>query len=120
MFNEMREAGSKLPDMVDFLKSNGWKTYYHHDNWIKKGIEGEYDTHQAYEIAKNNAESLKYGVELLCNALREDPNYYISWQANIAMAFKDEYDRTSDVFKNDIHTIANEAAKNFLNLLINK
>ena len=57
MFEEMREAGSKLPDMVDFLKSNGWKIYNHHDNWIKNGVDGEYDTHQAYKIAKNKKDA---------------------------------------------------------------
>ncbi len=66
---------------------------------------------------------LQKAVETLCKALREDPELYYSYQANIAMAFKDEY-RTmypGPSTKNDrevIHAIANTAAKNFLNLLI--
>ena len=70
---------------------------------------------------------LKEAIETLCNALREDKSegsYYYSWQANIAMSFKDEYNRvnknhlsTSDY---EIHHIANKAAENFLNLLISK
>lgn len=49
----------------------------------------------------------------------EDEGYYLAWQANIAMAFKDEYDRSDKRYKNrqDIHDIANTAAKNFLTLL---
>lgn len=70
---------------------------------------------------------LKESVQTLCDALREDKSegsYYHSWQANIAMAFKDEFHRyaadkeieeTARSF--DVHTIANNAAKNFLDML---
>ena len=67
---------------------------------------------------------LKEAVEVLCNALKEDPSYYISWQANIAMAFQDVYWDTYDLSKSNgearitVHKIANEAAKDFLDLLI--
>lgn len=60
-------------------------------------------------------------IEVLQKELNKDKfegSYYYSWQANIAMAFKDEFNRTPEVFKNDIHNIANQAAKNFLDLLI--
>jgi len=72
---------------------------------------------------------LKKAVETLCEELAKDKSegsYYYSWQANIAMAFQDEFWRTynkegfSENELNEIHTIANEAAKNFLNLLIQK
>lgn len=67
----------------------------------------------------------KEAVEQLIKALKEDPEYYYSWQANIAMSFQDEYSKR---FKGQtlypegetpaiIAEIANEAAKNFLNLL---
>lgn len=48
-------------------------------------------------------------------------SYYYTWQANIAMAFYDEYRREmgdSPKMNVFIHEIANNAAKNFLNLLI--
>lgn len=66
---------------------------------------------------------IKKEVDVLCKALKEDEGYFISWQANIAMAFKDEYERTMNElnthYNHDIiHLIANRAAKNFLNLLI--
>lgn len=73
--------------------------------------------------------SLQEAVEVLCNALREDYSYYISWQANIAMAFQDEFknqEKNHNGFtrwlflENGLHTISNKAAENFLNLLINK
>lgn len=65
---------------------------------------------------------LKEAVKTLCEALSEDKSegsYYYSWQANIAMAFKDEYDRDAALPElKDIHHIANQAAKNFLDTLI--
>lgn len=65
---------------------------------------------------------LKESVDVLCKALREDEDYYRSWSANIAMAFKDEFWNTGavkDLFKEDmIHIIANNAADNFLKQLM--
>jgi hypothetical protein len=85
---------------------------------------------------------LKKAVEILCEELSKDKSegsYYYSWQANIAMAFQDEWNRSKvGKFMNDnepewlkdivpdreehrfVHKISNEAAKNFLNLLIQK
>jgi hypothetical protein len=60
----------------------------------------------------------KEAIETLCNELREDEDYYYSWQANIAMAFKDEMERGGYEVDEQVHEIANDAAKNFLNLLI--
>jgi len=66
---------------------------------------------------------IKKEIDVLCKTLREDEGYYISWQANIAMQFKDEYHRRMEKlgiqYDSDvIHEIANTAAKNFLDLLI--
>jgi len=59
-------------------------------------------------------------IEKLKKALREDKELYYGYQSNIAMAFYDEYRRNDKKYKNlqDIHLIANNAAKNFLDLLI--
>lgn len=65
--------------------------------------------------------STKQAIEQLVKALKEDEEYYYSWQANIAMAFKDEMDRyykTGEIDRETVHKAANQAAKNFLNLLI--
>ena len=65
---------------------------------------------------------IKKEIDVLRKTLKEDEGYYISWQANIAMAFKDEYIRFlkehARVESENIHEIANTAAKNFLDLLI--
>ena len=60
-------------------------------------------------------------IDELIKNLKEDEDLYYAYQSNIAMAFKDEYDRNDKKYKNrtDVHEIANNAAKNFLNLLIN-
>lgn len=60
----------------------------------------------------------------LFEKLKTDPELFYAYQANIAMAFKDEYYNYKKFTKNkymneaDIHVIANNAAINFLNLLI--
>lgn len=54
-------------------------------------------------------------VKKLCKALVADEGYWYSWKANIAMAFKDEFD-TNGV-SSTVHEIANNAADNFLKLL---
>ena len=56
--------------------------------------------------------------------LKEDEDTRLSWESNIAMAFKDEYSRYKKrkrkiyINKKDIHIIANTAASNFIDLLI--
>ncbi len=56
-------------------------------------------------------------VTHLRKALAEDPGYYYSWQANIAVQFQDAIAR--DLRYKGIHEISNDAAKSFLDLLIN-
>jgi len=77
--------------------------------------------------------TVKEAIEVITNAMLEDKSegsYYYSWQANIAMAFVDEYARRKErhyqmspphmPFEPNIYEIANDAAKNFLNLLCSK
>lgn len=56
----------------------------------------------------------------LISALKNDPELYYAWQANIAVQFQDEFAKNIKFYKNkkDIHEISNNAAKNFLDLLI--
>lgn len=69
---------------------------------------------------------LENAMQVLVSALKEDEQYYYSWQANIAMAFVDniewykEKHEKSRLNKKDYKEIANESAKYFLNLLIEK
>lgn len=60
----------------------------------------------------------KEAVRTLTERLQVDEGLRLGYQANIAMAFKDEYKRKrvekSDINDSDIHEIANKAADNFL------
>jgi|TARA_R110000782_G_scaffold232667_2_gene318865 hypothetical protein len=64
---------------------------------------------------------LKDAMKVLIKELITDESYRISWQANIAMAFKDEFYRTNPDFKDtseyELHIIANKSADSFLNSL---
>lgn len=73
----------------------------------------------------NKSVTVPAAVMTLIEALESDPEYRVSWQANIAMAFQDayaQYQNTVDeqhqvMSKTDIHAISNEAANNFLEIL---
>ncbi len=67
---------------------------------------------------------IKKAIKVLTKALETDEDYFYGWQANIAMAFQDEYYREKEkgkgyFNKTDVHRISNNAATNFLNSLIN-
>ena len=64
--------------------------------------------------------SLSDAVEVLCNNLRSDPELYFAYQSNIAMAFVDEAHKSFPDDKSRLLEIGNQAAKNFLDLLINQ
>lgn len=66
---------------------------------------------------KQKQEKLKEAVAILIEVLKYDEGYRESWKANIAMAFKDEYQMTPGIGKASINEIANQAADNFLKLL---
>jgi hypothetical protein len=62
---------------------------------------------------------LSKACKVVFDALRNDEDYYRSWKDNIAMTFYDEYRRTGNKLPYyRVHLVANEAAKNFLDLLI--
>ena len=67
---------------------------------------------------------IKDSITDIRKSLRKDKEYYYGWQANIAMAFKDatylykKKHKKQNLSEKDIHIIANEAAMNFLNLLM--
>lgn len=88
---------------------------------------GEFDSSEALKCGEQLMKHINTDVPHACGivfkALREDNEYYYAWQATIAMAFKDVYyeEMRNDPrfpMEPDIHKIANEAAKRFLNLLI--
>ena len=62
---------------------------------------------------------LEKAVKVLTKAIKSDNELFLSYRANIAMAFVDEYDNTAkDNRIGDIPEIANAAAINFLNIWI--
>lgn len=66
--------------------------------------------------------NISQAVKTITTEMKSDPGYRIGWQANIAMAFKDEWQRAVDSgglpsTPEQIHVIANKAADNFLNIL---
>ena len=56
---------------------------------------------------------LKEAVDVLVEALKTDEGYRIGWQANIAMAFKDNYN-----VNRTLHENANYCARKFIEQLI--
>jgi len=64
------------------------------------------------------SDQIAKAVETITKAIKDDDSLFYAYQANIAMAFKDEYARNIKRYKNrqDIHEIANKATINFLNL----
>lgn len=62
-----------------------------------------------------NQEEISAACKIVFKALKDDPGYWQSWKANIAMAFQDEVYR--QLISNGIHKISNDAAENFLQKL---
>jgi hypothetical protein len=70
---------------------------------------------------------IKKAVQKLTKELKKDPDFYFTYQSNIAMSFVDsqrwyfdarpELKHHHKLSQTDIHLIANSAAKHFLNLL---
>lgn len=64
---------------------------------------------------------LQKSIDVVIKALKEDPDFYYAWQANIAMAMMDqicdEYEYESSEDYRLLHETANNGAKRFLNLL---
>jgi hypothetical protein len=69
---------------------------------------------------------VEWAIKTLTTALKEDEEYYISWKANIAMAFQDEMNREAvkspkgyqSAAPAMLHRAANDAADNFLKQLM--
>lgn len=62
---------------------------------------------------------LKDAYDIISQGLREDKGLYYAYQATLATAFKDECSRMGYKFP-DLHIIADNAARNFLDLWISR
>lgn len=72
-----------------------------------------------YINATCSKRKLEIVIDILRAALKEDPEYYDVWKANIAVAFQDEYQKTiaSQPQEDWVHKLSNDAAKRFLDQL---
>lgn len=104
---------NKLTFAIDLAKD--LLTQHSQEDFVSKA-----DAKKAVELLNESFNpTVQLAVETLTKALKEDPEYYYGWQANIAMQVQDEYTRKwGNETPVDIHAISNEAAKRFLDLLI--
>ena len=107
----INSGGLRLSDKIELACSNDLQSI-----GIIKRIA------QEQMLEQERVTRLTEAMKVVCEVLKDDSSYYIAWQANIAMAFKDEFTSINPDYKStsdyELHIIANEAAKNFLNLLI--
>ena len=59
-------------------------------------------------------------LKIVAKGIKNDPELYYGYQSNIAMSFYDAYRLNPKMYKNreEMHKIANEAAKRFLDMWI--
>lgn len=105
---------------VDSIKDDRLRDELIHQIRLRDNMEKD---RNEFEKMANAWPSLPKSIERLKSELKVDKkegSYYHSWQANIAMAVKDEFDRKGEGYtsKATLHLLANNAAKNFLDLLI--
>lgn len=77
-----------------------------------------------WKVKNMKKEKLSKALEVVNEVLVTDESYFIAWQANIAMAFKDNaawFKKSNygkrNVSNSDIHRIANRAADYFIEQL---
>ena len=77
------------------------------------------------EELEHKRNKIKKAVKVLTEALKKDKDFYYGYQSNIAMAFNAEFEKMAKEnnikeipFGIDIHKVANQAARNFLNMWI--
>jgi hypothetical protein len=112
----------KQINYVNSVKDDQLRSHLLHQVRLRDNMEQDRDAFEKNIFSKN---SIEHAMKILINALKTDESYRIGWQANIAMAFKDEYYWNNvnehgyiDPTKTDaIDKIANQASNNFLNLL---
>ena len=108
----------KQINYVNSVKDDQLRSHLLHQVRLRDNMEQDRD---AFEKDIFNKNSIGHAMKILINALKTDESYRIGWQANIAMAFKDEFTRTNPDLKStseyELSIIANQASNNFLNLL---
>lgn len=91
-------------------------------SWLRE--QGEYRKANMIDIATgfvNRSENIQNAVFVLKQKLKEDPDLFMGWQSNIAMALYDQMTekmRFSPTGRKNIHKLCNEGAISFLTKLI--
>lgn len=87
--------------------------------------DNEIDKYKGIHAEKPKQITVQEAMKIVCEAIRTDESYREGWLANIAMAFKDNYrwyrekKGLDTIFSSiDCHIVANKAAEDFLNILI--
>jgi hypothetical protein len=107
-------------DYVNNISDSELKDHLLHQIRLRDNLRADRD---AFEKQAGAWPSVPKAMERIIKELSEDKSegsYYYSWQANVAMAFKDEFQRNYDIDKGNIHQVANNAARNFLDMLCHK
>lgn len=110
-------------DYVNSVGDADLRAHLLHQVRLRDNMERDRD---AFEKQAAEWPSVAKAVERITSAMLEDKSegsYYYSWQANIAMAFQDEWNRHDEnkyCKSEHLHMVANNAAKNFLDLLCAK
>lgn len=63
--------------------------------------------------------NIQEAMKIVITEIANDPSYRVTWEANIAMAFKDQVMRETDFYDPEwLHNVSNKAANNFLDILV--
>ena len=104
-------------DYVNGVKDEDLRDQLLHQVRLRDNMEKD---RNAFEKMAGEWPTVAKAMDRIVTELKGDKSegsYYYSWQANIAMAFMDEWNRWEKP-ECYVHEVANNAAKNFLDLLI--
>ena len=104
---------------VNSVKDEDLRAHLLHQVRLRDNMEKD---RNAFEKQAGEWPSVAKAVERIITEMNQDKSpgsYYYSWQANIAMAFKDEWNRWEKP-ECYVHEVANNSAANFLELLCSK
>lgn len=106
---------------VNSIKDEDLRGHLLHQIRLRDNMEADRDAFEKQSAVEPSIEKAMRRLTSELSADKSEGSYYYSWQANIAMAFKDEFERqyphSSTGYLFDLHLIANNAAKNFLDIL---
>jgi hypothetical protein len=109
------KAEKSLESMT--IERDKWFELFRNEIGLKSATIKEVSTDNVLDKEKLNGRIAQLHMENILN----DSELFRAWQANIAMAFVDEYSRSYKILdtatKRKIHVIANTAAVHFLNQL---